>query len=81
MATQTLNKAVLATNGKKTTTTVILMLIVSIFGDKVPFIRDNAIAIDNIIELLLASGLLHKAWRNRKEIITFIKNKFKKQKS
>jgi len=75
-----INKAITKTNGKKTTTTAILILIISLIGDKVPLIKDNAMLIDQILEGILASGVLHKLWRNRKEIISFIKNKFKNRK-
>jgi hypothetical protein len=86
------NKAISATNGKKTYITAICVLIVSLLRDKVPFIAENELIIEEILEYALEFGVIHKIWRNRKDIIkmiifksnklnNFIKKLWKKEKA
>lgn len=74
-----MKKAIEATNGYKTKTAALLYLLITAFGDSVPFITNNKEIVVNVLDLLIASGLLHDIWRNRQKIIDFVKNIFKKQ--
>lgn len=67
------------TNGYKTKAAALLYLLVSAWGSEIPFVTQNKEVIFNILDLLIASGLLHDLWRNRQKIIDFIKNIFKKK--
>ena len=74
-----MKKAIEATNGYKTKTAALLYLLITAFGDNVPFITNNKEIVVNVLDLLIASGLLHDVWRNRQKIIDFVKNIFKKK--
>lgn len=74
-----MKKAIEITNGYKTKSAALIYLILTAFGDKVPFIAENKELAINIVDILIASGLIHDVWRNRKKIIEFCKNLFKKQ--
>ena len=77
--TAKIKKAVDFSNGYKTKTAALLYLLITAFGDNVPFITNNKEIVVNILDLLMASGLLHDFWRNRKKIIESVKNLFKKK--
>jgi hypothetical protein len=72
-------KVIEVTNGYKTKFAALLYLLITAFGDSVPFIENNKEILVNILDLLIASGLFHDFWRNRKKIIEFIKDFLKKQ--
>ena len=74
-----MKKAIEITNGYKTKGAALIYLLLTAFGDKVPFIAENKELAVNIVDILIASGLLHDVWRNRKKIIDFVKSKLKKQ--
>ena len=74
-----IQKAFKSVEGYKTKTAALLYLLITAFGDKVPFIAENKELAVNIVDILIASGLLHDVWRNRKKIIDFVKSKLKKQ--
>ena len=71
-----INYAFTATNGYKTKSAVFVFLILQFFGDKIPLTPGNKEIVVNLVELLMASGLLHDFWRNRNRILQFIKNLF-----
>lgn len=68
------------TNGKKTTAVSILSVLFEALMIYRPDMLDENLksSIRVIINSGLLSTLLHKAWRNRKDIINFVKNIFKK---
>ena len=74
-----IQKAFKSVEGYKTKTAALLYLLITAFGDNVPFITNNKEIVVNILDLLIASGLLHDIWRNRQKIIDFVKSKLKKQ--
>lgn len=76
--TEKLNKAVKSTNGKKTYVIAACMLLLSLFEGKIPFLQENKETIRQILEGLLASGVLHKVWRNKDELSEWFKKLFKK---
>ena len=71
-----INKTVQATNGYKTKSAVFVFLVLQLLGDKIPMTPGNKEIVVNLVELLMASGLLHDFWRNRQNIISWIKNLF-----
>lgn len=77
--TTKIKSAIEKTNGYKTKSAALIYLLFTAFGDKVPFIAENKEIAVNIIDILIASGLLHDLWRNRKKIIDFVKNIFNKK--
>jgi len=76
---QKVNNVINTTNGYKTKGTVFVMLLITIFGNKFPFIIDNKEEITVAIDALLVSGLLHDLWRNRKKIWAWITSIFSKK--
>ena len=74
-----IKSAIRTTNGYKTKSAALLYLLLAAFGDKIPFIAENKEIAVNIVDILIASGLVHDVWRNRQKIIDYIKNIFKKQ--
>jgi len=70
-----INKTIQATNGYKTKSAVFVFLVLQLFGDKIPMTPGNKEIVVNLVELLMASGLLHDFWRNRKNILNWIKQK------
>jgi hypothetical protein len=76
-----INNAVTATNGYKTKTAVFVYLILQLLGDKIPLTPGNKMIVVNLVELLMASGLLHDFWRNRERILDFFSNLFTKKNS
>ena len=70
-----INKTIQATNGYKTKSAVFVFLVLQLFGDKIPMTPGNKEIVVNLVELLMASGLLHDFWRNRQNIISWIKQK------
>lgn len=71
-----INKIIGATNGYKTKSAAFIFLLFQLFGDYIPLNPGQQKITANIIELLIASGLLHDLWRNRNKIIAFIQNLF-----
>jgi hypothetical protein len=71
-----INKTIQATNGYKTKSAVFVYLAIQLFGDKIPMTPGNKEIVVNLVELLMASGLLHDFWRNRQNIADWIKNLF-----
>ena len=71
-----INKTIQATNGFKTKSAVFVYLAIQLFGDKIPMTPGNKEIVVNLVELLMASGLLHDFWRNRQNIADWIKNLF-----
>lgn len=78
--TNKLNKTIEATNGYKTKGAAFIFLLFQLFGDYLPLNTVQQQITLNIIEMLIASGLLHDLWRNRDKIIEFIKNLFTNKK-
>jgi len=76
----TINKTIEATNGYKTKSAAFIFLLFQLFGDYIPLSPAQQKITANIIELLIASGLLHDLWRNRRKIIVFIQNLFTNKK-
>lgn len=74
-----MKKVIEATNGYKTKFAALLYLLITVIGDRLPFIANNKEIVVNLLDLLMASGLFHDFWRNHKKIIEFIKDFFKKQ--
>ena len=77
--TAKLKSAIEKSNGYKTKAAALIYLLFTLAGEKVPFLSDNSEQITVVIDFLIFSGLLHDAWRNRKKIIEFVKNIFKKK--
>lgn len=77
--TKPIKIAIEKSNGYKTKAAALLYLLVSAWGSEIPFVTENKEVIFNILDLLIASGLLHDIWRNRKKIKDFVKNIFKKK--
>ena len=75
-----INKAITATNGYKTKSAAFVYLLLQLLGDKIPLTPGNRDITVNLIELLMASGLLHDFWRNRVQITNWIKNLFTNKK-
>lgn len=75
---ESINKAIIATNGKKTTATSLLMVAFQLLVIYKPdlFNEQTKRSIDLVISSGIISSLLHKAWRNRKQINTFILSKY-----
>jgi hypothetical protein len=73
---KTIRQTITATNGYKTKSAAFVYLLIQIFGDKVPFIAGNKEIVVNLVELLIASGLLHDFWRNRERILEWTMNLF-----
>ena len=71
-----INKTIQATNGYKTKSAVFVFLVLQLLGDKIPMTPGNKEIVVNLVELLMASGLLHDFWRNRQNITDWIKNLF-----
>ena len=71
-----INKAIQATNGYKTKSAAFVFLLLQLLGDKIPMTPGNKEIVVNLVELLMASGLLHDFWRNRQNITDWIKNLF-----
>jgi len=76
----TINKTIEAINGYKTKSAAFIFLLFHLFGDYIPLNPGQQKITANIIEMLIASGLLHDLWRNRKKIIEFIQNLFTNKK-
>ena len=74
-----MNDVVKSTNGYKTKSAVFVYLALQLFGNKIPLSPGNKEIVVNLIELLMASGLLHDFWRNRENILKWIKNLFTKK--
>ena len=74
-----MKKAIEITNGYKTKAAALIYMLLTAFGDNVPFIAENKELAVNIVDILIASGLIHDVWRNRKKIIDFVKNIFNKK--
>ena len=70
-----INKTLQATNGYKTKSAVFVFLALQLFDDKIPMTPGNKEIVVNLVELLMASGLLHDFWRNRQNILNWIKQK------
>jgi hypothetical protein len=70
-----INKTIQATNGYKTKSAVFVFLVLQLFGDKIPMTPGNKEIVVNLVELLMASGLFHDFWRNRQNILSWIKQK------
>jgi hypothetical protein len=66
-------KTVNATNGNKTVAAAIAYVVVQLFGDKIPLIRDNIQAVEYCIVIAMEIGVGHKLWK-------FINNKIKNRK-
>lgn len=79
MMAEKIKIAIDKTNGYKTKAAALLYLLVSSLGSEIPFVTQNKEVIFNVLDLLIASGLLHDIWRNRKKIIDFVSNLFKKK--
>jgi hypothetical protein len=75
-----INKAITATNGYKTKSAAFVYLLLQLLGDKIPMTPGNRDITVNLIELLMASGLVHDFWRNREQITNWIKNLFTNKK-
>lgn len=75
-----LNKAVVATNGYKTKSAAFIFLLFQLFGNRIPLTAGQQKITADVIELLIASGLLHDLWRNRDKIIIFFHNLFTNKK-
>ena len=71
-----INKAIQATNGYKTKSAAFVYLALQLLGDKIPMTPGNREIVVNLVELLMASGLFHDFWRNRQDILNWIKQKF-----
>jgi len=71
-----INKTIQATNGYKTKSAAFVFLLLQLLGDKIPLTPGNKEIVVNLVELLMASGLLHDFWRNRQIISEWIKNLF-----
>jgi hypothetical protein len=71
-----ITQTIQATNGYKTKSAVFVYLAIQLFGDKIPMTPGNKEIVVNLVELLMASGLLHDFWRNRQNIADWIKNLF-----
>ena len=71
-----INNAISATNGYKTKSAAFVFLVLQLFGNKIPMTPGNKEIVVNLVELLMASGLLHDFWRNRENILEWIKNLF-----
>lgn len=69
------------TKGYKTTTGGVLVLLFQlfklIFPDSLSVEQEELVL--NVINILLATGLLDKVWRNRKKIIDFVTKLFKRR--
>lgn len=74
--TNKLNKTIEATNGYKTKGAAFIFLLFQMFGDYLPLNPGQQQITLKIIEVLIASGILHDLWRNRMKIIIFIQNLF-----
>lgn len=74
-----LKSAIEKSNGYKTKVAALIYLLFTLVGEKMPFLSENSEQITVVIDFLIFSGLLHDVWRNRKKIIEFIKNIFKKK--
>lgn len=74
------SKLIEKTNGRKTESVGILMVLFQAIQLALPDLMDENTG--NAIELIISSGMVgtlaHRIWRNRKKIINFITNKFKK---
>ena len=65
-----------ATNGYKTKSASFVFLALQLLGDKIPMTPGQKEITVNLVELLMASGLLHDFWRNRESISEWTKNLF-----
>lgn len=74
-----INKVVDTTNGYKTKAAVLVRILLTLFGEQLPFMKDNEEMIILTVDALMVSGLLHDVWRNRRKIIAWIKNLFSKK--
>jgi len=70
-----INKTIQATNGYKTKSAAFVFLVLQLLGDKIPMTPGNKEIVVNLLELVMASGLLHDFWRNRENILSWIKQK------
>lgn len=77
--TTKIKSAIEKSNGYKTKAAALLYLLVSAWGSEIPFVTQNKEVIFNVLDLLIASGLLHDIWRNRQKIKDFFRNMFKKK--
>jgi hypothetical protein len=75
-----INKAIKSTNGYKTKSAAFVFLALQLLGDKIPLTPGNKEIVVNLIELLMASGLLHDLWRNREPILEWTKKLFTNKK-
>jgi hypothetical protein len=71
-----ITQTIQATNGYKTKSAVFVYLALQLFGDRIPLTPGNKEIIVNLVELLMASGLLHDFWRNRRQITDWITKLF-----
>jgi hypothetical protein len=71
-----INKAITVTNGYKTKSAAFVFLLLQLFSDKIPMTPGNKEIVVNLVELFMASGLVHDFWRNREQIANWIKNLF-----
>lgn len=74
-----ITRTIQATNGYKTKSAAFMYLALQLFGDKIPMTSGHKEIVVNLVELLMASGLLHDFWRNRQQITHWIKNLFTKK--
>lgn len=74
-----MKKAIELTNGYKTKGAALIYLLLTVFGDKIPFVANNKELAVNVVDVMIASGLLHDAWRNRKKIFLWVKGIVKKK--
>lgn len=77
-ATNAVKKINQATSGRKTYAAAIVFVLVRLFGDKVPFIVENQILIDQVIEISIGLGVFDKIRKKLPQWYKTIKAKIKK---
>jgi hypothetical protein len=76
-----INKTIEASNGYKTKSAVLVFLLLQLFGDKIPLTPGQREITVNLVEFLMASGLIHDFWRHRESCLQWIKNLFTNNKT